>query len=90
MLFSPSFSQPATGHAGKADVPNGNPGDAAGVDAYERLMEVARRTRRSNETLEQAFARIFSSPEYRDLIKMQKRSTTHGSEFYEQQERKDR
>jgi hypothetical protein len=64
--------QAASGHPGRADVPNGQKGDAGGVDAYQRLMELARIQKRDGETLEQCFARLHSSSEYTDLIKMQK------------------
>jgi hypothetical protein len=65
--------QPASG--GQPPMPSpgkGERGDAAAVDAYQRLMELARTHKKGTETLEQCFARLYASGQYSDLIKMQK------------------
>jgi hypothetical protein len=62
-----SGGQPAMPSPGK-----GERGDAAGVEAYARLMELAKANKRDSETLEQSFSRIYSSPEYANLIKADK------------------
>jgi hypothetical protein len=42
-------------------------------DAYSRLMDLANEQRREGETVEQAFARLYADPKYRDLVSTEKR-----------------
>jgi hypothetical protein len=42
-------------------------------DAYRRLMDLANDERKTGETVEQAFARLYADPSYRDLVATEKR-----------------
>jgi hypothetical protein len=45
-------------------------------DAYRRLMALANENRQKGETVEQAFARLYADPSYRELVSMEKRMHT--------------
>jgi len=45
-------------------------------EAYRRLMDLAAENRREGETVEQAFARLYADPKYRDLVVTEKRMHT--------------
>jgi hypothetical protein len=47
-------------------------------DAFRRLMDLATEKREQGETVEQAFARLYSDPKYRDLVSTEKRM--HGAQ----------
>jgi len=53
------------------DEPNTNEG-------YRRLMELASAKRKKGETVEQAFARLYADPEYRDLVASENVCTLSG------------
>ena len=48
-------------------------GPIATNDAYKRLMDLANEKRKPGETVEQAFARLYADPNYRDLVTTEKR-----------------
>jgi hypothetical protein len=42
-------------------------------DGYRRLMDLANEKRKDGETIEQAFARLYTDPKFRDLVASEKR-----------------
>jgi len=42
-------------------------------EGYQRLMDLAAEKRKKGETVEQAFARLYADPKYRDLVATEKR-----------------
>jgi len=52
----------------------GKPSDEPVIsEAYRRLMDLAAEKRKKGETVEQAFARLYADPKYRDLVVTEKR-----------------
>jgi hypothetical protein len=67
--------------AARGDDYTGEPDDKtddepATNDAYRRLMDLAAEKREKGETVEQAFARLYADPKYRDLVATEKRAHT--------------
>jgi hypothetical protein len=44
-------------------------------EPYRQLMDLANKNRKKDETVEQAFARLYSDPKYRDLVTTEKPCT---------------
>jgi hypothetical protein len=58
-------------YSGEAEDKTG--GEPVTNDAYRRLVDLAAEKREKGETVEQAFARLYADPKYRDLVVTEKR-----------------
>ena len=57
-------------YCGEADNAHAEPMTS---EPYRRLMDLASKQRKEDETVERAFARLYADPEYRDLVTTEKR-----------------
>ena len=57
-------------YCGEADEADDEPTRNEG---YRRLMDLANEKRKKDETVEQAFARLYADPKYQDLVTTEKR-----------------
>jgi len=53
--------------------PDEDDGEPMTNEGYRRLMGLANEQREKGETVEQAFARLYADPKYRDLVATEKR-----------------